>query len=172
MVVETTTTTLQLILNNMRFFCFSLYCFLNLNCNSQQDLKTQRLDLIHQSINLILSYDTSKLYQVVDTSAYFEIAEKEGFLSTVSFLKTKFNQCGTNIHNSAIKIENGLQNADNYITNFIVPFCRDQNGKVQETSFDFVVQFANYQNPDKIMLFKVKNYMNLDKLKPTQPSKE
>ncbi len=39
----------------------------------------KRKELINKFISAVQKYDTTKLYEIIDTSSYFNVQDKEGF---------------------------------------------------------------------------------------------
>jgi hypothetical protein len=114
----------------------------------------ERKNLINKFISAVENYDTMQLYAIVDTSAYFEIQDKEDFLSQIKFIKERFKECSSTILDSTIKI----YHRDIPFTDYTYSFCRDKSGKITDDSFDVQFTFADFEDNGKIHYFDVKRY--------------
>lgn len=114
----------------------------------------KRKELIKSFISAAEKYDTIKLYTIVDTSLYFSIQDKEGFLYTIAYLNKRFKECRTNVIDSSIKIKEMPVHSKQYT----VPFCRGINDVVVYDSFDLIFTFTEYGNDEKIRYIDVTKY--------------
>lgn len=114
----------------------------------------KRKEFIKSFVSAAENYDTLKLYEIVDTSLYFSIQDKEGFLYTIAYLNKRFKECRTDIIDSSIKIKEMPVHSKQYI----VPFCRDKNNIVVYDSFDLIFTFTEYGNNEKIRYIDVTKY--------------
>lgn len=114
----------------------------------------KRKELINSFVSAVAKYDTLKLYEIVDTSLYFSVQDKEDFLYTVTYLNKRFKECGSNIIDSSIRIKEMPVHSKQYI----VPFCRGKNEVVVYDSFDLVFTFTEYGSDEKIRYIDVTKY--------------
>jgi hypothetical protein len=138
---------------------------LSWQCKTQPSKSDKRKNVIQKTVNAISRYDTTELYNLVDTSYYFDVNGKEGFLHTINYLHERFKECGNTIVDSLIKIKE----AEVYSKEYSIPFCRSTDFSINNRSFDLLVTFANYENPDKIHFIDTKSYFDMNNLKPTLP---
>ena len=100
----------------------------------------------------------------MDTSYYFDLYGKEGFLFTVKNLNKKFKICKTQPDYSKLKVEVSSVNTQEYT----LQFCRAQNTNIVDSSFDLKFKFADFQNIDKIMTIEINTLSEHKELVPTQ----
>jgi hypothetical protein len=136
-----------------------------IQCRPKQHLFQNRVEVIHQAIAAISKYDTSTLYNLVDTSYYFDIYGKEGFLHTIERINTGLQKCKSKIDDNAIKVVNTPVNTTSYILNF----CKPKNDTATERIFELNFKFADYQNTNRIMTFEI-NYLKPKEIMSTEPS--
>lgn len=134
-------------------------------CSCQQNLHNRRIEVIQESIEAFSQYDTAKLYKLVDTSYYFSLYGKEGFLFYVKNLNERFKGCQTKINYNALKANVGPVNTQEYVLHF----CRTKNNEIVDSSFDVTFRFADFQNVNTIMNFEVDNLYQHKKLVPNLP---
>jgi len=127
--------------------------------NAQED---KRRRLINNFIAAVNINDTTRLYELLDTNNTFKILEKEGFLFEINYVNGRFKECGNNVMDSGIKINE----FSSYSKQYVLPFCRGKNGEIIYDSFDLLFTFSEYDVDEKIQFFNVKKYRLLD-VKPT-----
>ena len=131
-------------------------------CTSQKTISSQRRALIGKAINAISKYDTSNLYDLLDTTFCFNIYGKEGFLQKVDFIHNKFRECDDLINDTSISIQHTRVRT----TEYVLPFCTKRNINTSGT-FTVILSFADDQNDSKILFldFATQNRA----IKPTVP---
>jgi hypothetical protein len=113
-------------------------------------------------VSAISKYDTLQLYRLIDTSRFFNIYSKEGFLNKVDYVYKRLKKCGTYISYSTIKIEK----EEPYHTKYTIQFCfiKEQN---MNDSFSLIFSFADYRKDgvidfmDIIVRREIKNTISL-----------
>jgi hypothetical protein len=131
------------------------------SCSSKSNGQDKRKKVINEAIVAISKYDTTNLFKLIDTSYYFDTWSKELFLSKISLLQKKLNECGSNLSDTSITIKKGEINT----TQYILPFCSDS----KNNSFDLVIIFADYSEQNIIMSFNIKKDIKIDTFVPTKP---
>jgi hypothetical protein len=133
-------------------FLFSIILITS-SCSTKNKID-KRKELISKFISSAAEYDTTKLYEIVDTSSYFRIQSKEGFLFQVGYINSRFKECGATFIDSAIKIREVPVNSKEYI----IPFCRGKNNEVINDSFDLLFTFTDYDDDEKIHYIDINKY--------------
>ena len=136
--------------------------FITSGCNTKNKID-KRKELISKFVSASAEYDTTKLYEIVDTRSYFSIQSKEIFLFQVGYINSRFKECGTNYIDSTIRVREVPVNSKEYI----VPFCRGKNSEVLNDSFDLLFTFTDYDDDEKIHYIDVNKYRA--KITPTIP---
>lgn len=145
----------------MSKFIVIIWIFSWSNWQCKSGFSDKRMQVIQKVIGAIEKYDTNQLYKIVDTSYYFDLDEKEGFLFTINYLNDRFKECGNTIVDSTIEIKKGIVNT----TEYVLPFCRNADNSLNDKSFDLYIRFADYNNNDKIMFFNIeKPFIKTDSL--------
>ena len=112
----------------------------------------ERKETITDFITAVKSNDTNRLYSIIDTSAYFDVQDKQHLFYQMSFLKNKFAEC-SNITDSTIKVSH----RDIPFTDYNYSFCI---GK-KENEFAIRFTFSDFENKNKINFIEIKNnYQN------------
>ena len=141
-----------------------LVVFIVSSCKTKAQID-KRKELINKFIVAVQKSDTATLYEIIDTSSYFNLQDKEGFLFLVNYANDRFKVCGINIADSSIKAREVPVNS----TEYIVPFCRGKNGEILYDSFDLLFTFTDYDNDEIIDYIDVKKYrLNVAPTKPPQ----
>lgn len=112
----------------------------------------KRKELINKVITAIEQYDTTQLKELLDSSC-FSFWGKEDVWNKVEYAHNRFKVCNALIIDSSIKINKKLPHFEEYI----IPFCRDKDGKIIEDSFDLLLTFSDFLN-DKIKNFNIDIY--------------
>lgn len=141
-----------------------LVLVLTVQCRPTQNLHTRRIEVIQASITAISQFDTIKLYKLVDTSYYFDLYGKEGFLFTIKNLNRKLKICKTEPDYSKLKVEVSSVNTQEYT----LQFCKASNINNADSSFDLKFKFADFQNINKIMTIKINMLSEHIKFVPPQ----
>lgn len=123
----------------------------------------KRREIITQFISAVKNYDTLRLFDIVDTSEYFGVQDKEGFFYQINYLKTQFKKCGEVVLDSNIKIHH----RDIPFTDYTYSFCRNKKGEITDGSFDIQFTFADFDSESKIHYLDVKKYKQ--DITPTKP---
>ena len=133
-------------------------------CGYTQSIDVKRKAVIEKTIAAIVNYDTTNLYSLIDTSFYFDIYGKDGFIHKISSIKNKLKTCQiTSIVDSLMtKRERPVHS-----TEYILSFCRFKNSNVNPDRFDLLFVFANYGNETKILTFDMETYKY--EITPTVP---
>lgn len=116
--------------------------------------KEKRMTLINDFILAVSNNDTASLFTLVDTSAYFHVQTKEGFLFDIKYLNSRWQSCGRKFSDSSISIKE----VPVYSKEYTIPFCRGKNGEIIYDSFDLLFTFADYDNDRKIHFIEVVKY--------------
>jgi hypothetical protein len=140
---------------------FSVVFIVN-SCKTKKQT-SKRTELINKFISAVQNYDTAKLYKIVDTSSYFNVQDKEGFLYLVGYVNSRLKVCSANVIDSNIKIKEVPVHSKEYI----VPFCRGKNGEIVYDSFDLLFTFTDYDNDEMIHYIDVVKYRH--NVTPTSP---
>jgi len=109
--------------------------------------------------------DTLRLYNLIDTSTYFETQDKEGFLFAVNRIHQKLKTCHSKIDYVSLK----AVSKPVHTTEYILKFCRDKADNMNDSSFDIIFLFTDYEKVDKIKMFEINMMLNLKKTTPTKP---
>lgn len=114
-------------------------------CNNIGAAKDERQEVIKKAVIAISKYDTSQLYQLIDTSRCFNIYSKEGFLDKVDYVYKRLQNCDSRINDSTIKIEKEQP----YHTKYTIPFCSSKE-QIKDDSFSLIFSFADYRKDGMI----------------------
>lgn len=114
-------------------------------CSNIGSAKDKRREVIEKAVTAISKYDTSQLYQLVDTSRCFNIYSKEGFLDKVDYVSKRLRNCGSQINDGILKIEKEQP----YHTKYTIPFC-SSDGQTKDDSFSLIFSFADYRKDEMI----------------------
>ena len=143
-----------------------LICFILINSSGYtQSIDAKRKEVIEKTIAAIIKHDTINLFSLIDTSFYFDIYGKEGFIYKVSYINNKLKTC------QIISIVDSLitkKESPVHSTEYILPFCRSKDNNVNPDRFDLLFVFPNYENETKILTFDIKTYKN-EKIIPAVP---
>lgn len=112
-----------------------------------------RKKVIKDFINAVIHNDTVTLYNLVDTSAYFDTQGKDIFLSGVNYLHESFERFGSRYADSTIKI----LRLNIPFTEYTYSFCRDDSDKITENTLEVVFRFADFDPRNKIHFFSIEN---------------
>ena len=137
------------------FFFLTVIAFFG-SCNTVTQAD-KRMETISDFITAVKSNDTNKLYEIIDTSAYFDVQDKEHLFYQVNFLQNKLVECGSNIGEFSIKISH----RDIPFTDYTYSFCGGNENK-----FDVRFTFSEFENKNKISFIDIKN--NFQNTTPTQ----
>lgn len=117
--------------------------------------KDVRRTQVEKAILAMSKYDTTQLYQLIDTNRCFVIYGKDGFLSKVAYASKRLKICGVNIDDSILKIEKEQP----YHTKYTVPFCSSK-GTDKSMGFALIFSFAEYRKDDMIDFMDVALNLN------------
>jgi len=135
------------------------------SCGYTQSIDTERKKIIEKTLAAIVKYDTTNLFSLVDTSFYFDIYGKEGFIYKISYINNKLKACQvTSIVDSLIT----KKEVPVHSTEYILSFCRFKNNNLNPDRFDLLFVFANYENKTQILTFDIKPYKS-EIIKPAVP---
>jgi hypothetical protein len=135
------------------------------SCGYTQSIDTERKKIIEKTLAAIVKFDTTSLFSLVDTSFYFDIYGKEGFIYKVSYINNKLKTCQiASIMDSLIT----KKEVPVHSTEYILSFCRFKNNNVNPDRFDLLFDFANYEDETKILTFDIKTYKS-EIIKPAAP---
>lgn len=142
-------------------FLFSVVLVIN-NCKTKAQ-SDKRKEIITEFISAVENYDTMRLFVIVDTSEYFGVQDKEGFLYQIDYLRTQFKKCGNVVLDSAIRIHH----RDIPFTDYTYVFCRGKKGEIIDDSFDIQFTFADFDSKASTHFINVKKYKQ--NVSPTNP---
>ena len=129
--------------------------FLINSCGYTQTTDTKRRTVIERAIVAIVKYDTTTLFSLVDTSFYFDIYGKEGFISKINYINNQLKTCQTtSITDSLLTTMQMPANS----TDYILSFCRFKNNNINPDRFDLIFSFANYENEIKMLTIDIMTY--------------
>jgi len=140
----------------LKHFSLILISFLLINsCGYTQSLDTERKKVIEKTLAAIVKFDTVSLFSLVDTSFYFDIYGREGFIYKIYSINNRMKTCQmTSITDSLLtKMERPV-----YSTEYTLSFCRFKNNDVNPDRFDLLFLFANYENETQILTIDMKTY--------------
>lgn len=131
------------------FIIFSLVSGCIIKPNSDK-----RKEIIAKFISAAKNFDTTEIYTLIDTSSYFKVQDKDGLLYQIDYLNRRFKVCESKITDSLIKIRESSVHSNEYV----LPFCRNEKGEVNDDSFDLIFTFTNYGNEEKIHYLDIVKY--------------
>ncbi len=137
---------------SIAIFPILLITGLNTGCNQSND---KRMEVIKKVVLFLSKNDTTELYNIVDTSKCFRIYGKQGFINKINYAYEKFKICSDDVKENMIKKIALPFNIDEYT----LSFCRSSIDSIVNGSFDLKIQFANYEDNERVKFMDIVIYM-------------
>jgi hypothetical protein len=118
--------------------------------------------LVEKVVCAIAKYDTSQLFNLVDTSYCFDIYGRESFIYKVDYINKKLKLCGSFINKDSmsIKVISGT------IIQYNIPFCKRENKSNADDEFELICQFSDNFSPQKLICLDIVTHLPIT---PTRP---